>query len=662
VTRIITQRFFLIVAVILADLYIIGEFHRYILKDKDIWLFVLASIVATLVTTGLGVMIDYFLNVRKQSKYDKKPISPPVEIEFFQLNQELVSRAQEQSNELSRLNVELQLQIAMQKKAEELAHTNEERFRCMADNIQDGLTIIENGRLVYFNNRAFEIFGDCPNGELQSRILRYASPEEQPRLREILSRVERKAEPLTTLEYWIISQDNNRRCIRERFSNSSSNGITRTFIVTSDVTEAVQAYHNLETAVSERTRELSTVLDISRRIATTLELEPLLQLILDQIQSVIPYTGAAIFTLEDGKLDAVTYRIPGMPIINHHLNISLDEADLYRRVIDEKEVLILKDIHGDLPLLQAFKNSIPNAQLLRFNHARSWIGIPFVVRDRVIGLLSLTYSKPSFYQSRHARLAMTIANQVAVAIENARLYEQAQNLAALDERHRIARELHDSVTQLLYGICLYCTATSRSLRSSNYVQVEENLNEIKDDALQALQEMRLLILELDPPILQKAGLVAALQSSLGVIETRTGLETELKVEQVADLPQVIEMELYRIAIEALNNLVRYARAKKVTVELHTYDSRVYMEICDNGVGFDLSQAKRNGGMGLHNMEQRVQQIGGKLDIHSNPGKGSRICVDAPLTLPQPSRSEIPISIDVSKDSTITPLVESFGEG
>jgi signal transduction histidine kinase len=256
---------------------------------------------------------------------------------------------------------------------------------------------------------------------------------------------------------------------------------------------------------------------------------------------------------------------------------------------------------------------------------------------------------------------MTIANQIAVAIENARLYEQAQNLAALEERHRIARELHDSVTQLLYGICLYSTATSRSLRSSNIVQVEENLGEIKDNALQALQEMRLLILELDSPMLQKSGLVAALQSSLEVIETRTGLETELKIEQVAGLPQVIETELYRIAMEALNNLVRYARAKKVTVELRAYDSRVYMEICDNGIGFDLSQARTNGGMGLHNMEQRVRQIGGRLDIYSSPGSGSRICVDAPLVIAQSGRAEVAFSTNEPDDPIETSLLESMGE-
>ena len=99
-----------------------------------------------------------------------------------------------------------------------------------------------------------------------------------------------------------------------------------------------------------------------------------------------------------------------------------------------------------------------------FRHSRSWIGIPLILRDQVTGLLSLTHNEPGYYTQTHARLAQAITNQVAVAIENARLYEQAQDLATLEERNRIARELHDSVTQLLYGISLYSTAASRSVQ------------------------------------------------------------------------------------------------------------------------------------------------------------------------------------------------------
>jgi signal transduction histidine kinase len=245
----------------------------------------------------------------------------------------------------------------------------------------------------------------------------------------------------------------------------------------------------------------------------------------------------------------------------------------------------------------------------------------------VIGLLSLTHSMPGFYTQRHARLALTIANQVAVAIENARLYEQAQKLAALEERQRIARELHDSVTQLLYGIRLYSTAASHSIRENNLERVEQDLAEIKDNALQALQEMRLLIFELHPPMLKEGGLVTALQTSLESVEARTGLQTDLKVEGINRLPASVEVELFRIAMEALNNLVKYARAKKVTIHLRSSDDRVFMDICDNGVGFDLSAAKLSSGVGLRSMEERAKRMGANLEITSVPGTGTQVKVD-----------------------------------
>jgi len=385
---------------------------------------------------------------------------------------------------------------------------------------------------------------------------------------------------------------------------------------------------SLEQAVEERTHELSTVLEVSKKVASTLELEPLLEVILDQIKSVIPYSGVAIFTLQDGQLEAVAYQIPGLPGLVHPIHLTLSTAGIYREVIQARNVIIYDDINGDPPLARALNETAEMPIQLSFSHARSWIGIPLVVKDRVIGLLSLTHNQPGYYTQQHARLALTIANQVAVAIENARLYEQAYNLAALEERQRIARELHDSVTQLLYGIRLYSTAASHSILENNLKQVEQDLAEIKDNALQALQEMRLLIFELHPPLLKEAGLVAALQTSLDSVEARTGLQTDLKVEGgITRLPSSIEVELFRIAMEALNNLVKYARAKKVTVDLRSTDGRVYMDICDNGVGFDLSAAKLSNGLGLHNMEERARRMGANLEITSAPGIGTQVKVD-----------------------------------
>lgn len=654
----LTQRLMIVSLAILVAMILFEATKRLLMPDLPPWLAIPAGILFLIVAVFFGLWLDdrrsatppcrpetdrTLPKIKETPSPSQKPglsENQRLEAEVFQLNQDLLSRYQEQTNELARLNIELQLQMAMQKKAEETAHANEERFRNMADNIQEGLTILENGRLIYVNDRACEIFGDCPDGNILDRIRSFAIPEEQNHLAETIIAAEQNGGFPFDLEYWIMLAGGRRRFIRERYSTSINDDVTRTFIVSSDITEQIQAYHSLENAVSDRTRELSTVLDVSRRIASTLELEPLLNLILDQIQTVIPFSGAAIFTLEDDLLKVAAFQIPRQSFQIQPFQLNINHADLYQQVISDQKVLILDDVKGDTPLLRALNESSTNLQYPPFEHARSWIGIPLIIRDQVMGLLSLTYSEPGFYTQRHARVAMTIANQVAIAIENARLYETSQNLAVLEERHRIARELHDSVTQLLYGICLYCTATSRSLRGGNKSQVEQNLIEIKDNALQALQEMRLLILELNPPKLQKEGLVAALKASLEAIETRTGLETELITDGVYRLPRSVETQLYRIAMEALYNLVRYAQAKKVTVDLRSGDGWIWLEIRDNGVGFDVAKARNSGGMGLHSMEQRARQLKGRLEVVSQPGSGTRILVEAPVfgTAAEPLRN------------------------
>jgi PAS domain S-box-containing protein len=606
-TRTLWRRILVIAASLLFGLFLTEGVKTLFSPPLDNWGSFFLTTILVLITATLGLFLETYI---------------------LQLNRELEESTNQHQSELDQLNIKLSLQTAEQQQAQAIAQKSEDRFRNLAENIQEGLTILENGKVVYVNDRACQIFGDCPDGNLLDRVNRFALPEEAERLRDSFSDPNH---PPLELQYWIKRKDGEERCIREHYSLSRSNEETRIFIVTSDVTEREQAYQTLEQAVGDRTREFSTVLEISERIASTLELEPLLNLILDQIASIIPYSAAAIYTLEEGtRLKVAAYQIPSLASLPSSLTLSLEDAGPFRPAITEKRVLILEDVNREPPLSYAFKAAgIPLSPSI-FYRSRSWIGIPLILRNRITGLLSLTHEEPGYYTETHARLAQAITSQIAIAIENARLYEQAQDLATLEERNRIARELHDSVTQLLYGISLYSTAASRSISKENVDRVRKNLIEIKDNALQALQEMRLLILELDPPLLQKYGLVAALKVSLESIESRAGLETMLKTDRITRLPSTIEPDLYRIAMEALNNLVRYARAKKVMVDVQIVGDWVVLDIRDNGVGFDVEYVQSSGGLGIHNMKQRAQRLGGRLEIFSTPGAGTHIKAEIPL--------------------------------
>jgi signal transduction histidine kinase len=226
-------------------------------------------------------------------------------------------------------------------------------------------------------------------------------------------------------------------------------------------------------------------------------------------------------------------------------------------------------------------------------------------------------------------LLAAIGQQVGVAVENARLYEQAEQSAAIAERNRLAHELHDSVTQSLYSVTLYAEAAARLLTAGKQSEAADHLRELRDTAQEALREMRLLIFELHPPALEKSGLAGALQARLDAVEGRGGMQTDLQIEGVEHLSPPVRAELYHVALEALNNALKHARARHVRVHVRFLDTATCLEVGDDGVGFEPSAAQGGGGLGLDGMKERAQRIGGKLQVESAPGQGTRVRIEAP---------------------------------
>jgi NarL family two-component system response regulator LiaR len=265
------------------------------------------------------------------------------------------------------------------------------------------------------------------------------------------------------------------------------------------------------------------------------------------------------------------------------------------------------------------------------------LAVPLRLRDAVSGALT-AMNKPGGFTDEDLRVTRLFADQAAVAIENARLYRQVGQLAANEERQRLARELHDSVTHDLYSITLYAEAAARLLAAGNLGAVAEQLREVRNTGQEALREMRQLIFELRPPVLEKEGLVAALRARLGAVEARAGFQTELRVTGERRLPPTLEEELFRIAQETLNNVVKHARATRVALDLHFGAEMVGLEIGDDGVGFEPAAARQRGGLGLEGIAERLKRIGGKLQVESVPGQGTRVRVEVPIGRALPERA------------------------
>jgi signal transduction histidine kinase len=218
------------------------------------------------------------------------------------------------------------------------------------------------------------------------------------------------------------------------------------------------------------------------------------------------------------------------------------------------------------------------------------------------------------------------ADGAAIAIESARLQQQAELLAVVEERQRLARELHDSVTQELYSIKLHAEATRMALSAGRQDVATENLHKLHQMACEAMIDMRMLIFELHPPVLEEEGLVVALQDRLAAVESRAGLQTAFHAEGERELPLSTEEELFWIAVEAFNNVVKHAKAQQVTVRLQLDHPIVCLQIKDDGIGFDPATAGQSGGMGLRSMAERAGRIGAKLEVTSSPGNGTTVSV------------------------------------
>jgi signal transduction histidine kinase len=268
--------------------------------------------------------------------------------------------------------------------------------------------------------------------------------------------------------------------------------------------------------------------------------------------------------------------------------------------------------------------------IVEAENLRAFMQVPIRVAGEVFGVFSADFLQPHHFTEEEKRLLMAFAQRAGLAIETARLYEREAQIAVMQERNHLARDLHDSVTQSLYGVSLYAEVATQLLKSGELEKAGRNLQELKAMSLDALAEMRLLIYELRPSVFAAEGLVAAIQARLDAVEGRVGLETNFVIEGDISLPKKIEEGFYRIVQEALNNVLKHSHARAVTVTLTQQENLICLDVVDDGVGFDPVKACEAGCLGLHGMKERAQELGAEFEIVSRLGGGAKVIVRRPL--------------------------------
>jgi signal transduction histidine kinase len=291
-----------------------------------------------------------------------------------------------------------------------------------------------------------------------------------------------------------------------------------------------------------------------------------------------------------------------------------------------RETVIIDDVREDRELVQSIETAFGRPIGDYFPAAASFMAVPLAAKERAFGIISLAYSQTGYYTREMADLVQALANLAAIAIENVRLHRKVQQTATREERARVARELHDSVTQALFTMTLFAQAGRTGIESGDLDGAAHYLTRILTTGHQASKEMRLFIYELLPEQLAHLGLVDAIQQRLNAVEKRAGLKISFTAGELGDLPGPVNEVLYRITQEALNNSLKHAQADVVTVTIHRQGQRLCLEIIDDGQGFDPLEARGRGGLGLISMRERAKQLGAEFNIDSAPQGGTKISV------------------------------------
>jgi PAS domain S-box-containing protein len=443
-----------------------------------------------------------------------------------------------------------------------------------------------------------------------------------------------------------------------------------------DISKRIQAEENLNRRIEARTREQATLLDISHTLASTLELQP--GLILDQLQEIIEYKHAGLFGLSDSTLTALAVRIDPAPRTDRRkhakekgsmlesmaqagpFQVRLEGPETLATLFNGHQPIRIPDISSEDSAAVFLRSLLVGEAAILLDGISSWMWVPLAVKGRIIGGLGVAHSQKNYFTVHHANLALSMADQVAITMVNADLYEQARTLAAMQERQRLARNLHDAVNQSLFSAGLIAEVLPR-LWERNPTEARQALEDVRRLTRGALAEMRELLAELRPSTLTDSSLEDLLNQLANAFTGRTNITVTVNSQGDHVLPSKIQVVFYRICQEALNNIAKHAGASHVDIDLQyevgtskdtsidqslstlapTGFSRgvevtsIDMTIRDDGIGFDTSVISAPGHYGLNMMRERAESAGAQLVFDSKQGKGTQVS----LIWPNPLKKE-----------------------
>ncbi|HOU15258.1 MAG TPA: GAF domain-containing protein [Anaerolineae bacterium] len=372
---------------------------------------------------------------------------------------------------------------------------------------------------------------------------------------------------------------------------------------------------NLFAQAEQRTHQIEALYQGDQELYRHLELNDVLQTLVNVAVDILKVDKSVLLVWNEAKTHLVPRAARGF-----------EQQTLARMVFKAGEGLVglaaqqaapvtVKDTVGDKRV---------NWQITYPEHIRSFMHVPIIVEGQVFGIFNVNYQEPHAFGDEDVRLVTAIAQRAASAIENARLYQQAQQAATLEERQRLARELHDAVTQTLFSASIIADVLTR-LWKTNPEEAQRRTQELRELTRGAMAEMRTLLLELRPIALMEASINDLIQQLAEATTGRARVPVNVAAVVECDLPLDVKIAFYRIAQEALNNISKHANANHVEVRLRCAPRGAELCIHDDGVGFDINRVLPDN-LGLSIMRERAEAIGAQLAIHSQPQAGTEVVV------------------------------------
>jgi signal transduction histidine kinase len=377
--------------------------------------------------------------------------------------------------------------------------------------------------------------------------------------------------------------------------------------------EIQRMVETLEQRVADRSEELTAFLDLVLLAGQAVSLDDIVDQALSRIIEVMHSRALCVHLVD---VDGAALRLAAQQGLSAHEEAQVQSVRLrpaFRRWLQQPNDPLVSTDLSEIVLM-------PSA--LRLPGFHTYLGAQVRIGQQIAGLLSYFRSGDEGFGVDEVALGTALAEQMGLVLETARLRANAEAMAVMEERQRLARDLHDSVTQSLYSLSLFSRAAREAAEDNDADRLQRTLTEVERNTLHTLREMRLLLYELRPADLEREGLVRAIELRLNAVERRANLQLDARLDELTGLSPSQEAELYHIVVEALNNVVKHAAATRVALHLTQAGGSVHLRVADDGQGFDPAQT--NGGMGLRNIRERVTRLGGQLVVSSEPGGGTRL--------------------------------------